>query len=90
MATSGEQESLLHHASWTGETERILGLLEQGTDPNELDHLGWTPLHTDALSGNIESVSCSSPAPTQPPRMDMDALLWSLPKRGGIERSHTP
>ena len=56
MAAHGEQESLLHHAAWTGETETILDLLERGDDPNELDDNGWTPLHVATLSGNIESV----------------------------------
>ena len=36
--------------------KRSWDLLERVADPNELDDLGWTPLQTAVLSGDIKSV----------------------------------
>ena len=55
VATSLEGSSLLHKAASLGLHEAVGRLLEDWTDPNELDKYGETPLHKAARHGHLET-----------------------------------
>lgn len=46
----------LHVAAEHGRTERVLALLEQGTEVNQLDPNGLTALHYAAAEGHLDTV----------------------------------
>jgi len=55
FVSNGEDVSSIHRAACVGDLDRVRTLLEQGTDIDLKDDLGWTPLYWAASMGQQEA-----------------------------------